>query len=330
MKIVSLFCGCGGMDLGLIKAGHEIVWANDNDEDSIETYKKYFVRKFNLDPNHIVCRDIYEVGSDEIPKCDVVVGGFPCQGFSIANLYRKSKRSTEKNNNKLYTQLLRVIKDKKPKYFIAENVKGITSLGGYASLDKKKKKEGRVMTKILKDMSDIGYNIDWKILNASSFGVPQNRERVLFLGTRRGIKQNRQLKHPVPTHSINGDLYLKNTPTLWDSIKDLEKIKIDSNKIHNHNCSKHKVKINGYIGNRLTIKNKVSPTIVGRGGGTGGPVIMPHPNTKRRLSVRETARIQVFPDDMKFHGSTSSCYRQIGNAVPWKLAYHLGKMLNKI
>ena len=93
---------------------------------------------------------------------------------------------------------------------------------------------------------------------------------------------------------------------------------------------KAKRKFNGYIGNRVTKKNKVSPTIVGRGGGTGGPVIIPHPNGKRRLTVRETARLQAFPDDMFFCGPVSSGYRQIGNAVAWPVAYQLGKILKKL
>lgn len=187
------------------------------------------------------------------------------------------------------------------------------------------------MTRILKDMHNLKYHVTWKILNASSYGVPQNRERVIFLGTRMDLaKQNKILEHPPITHSIKPSLDLKTTPVLWDAIGDLEKIELGTDKIYNHNATSHKVKINGYMGNRETKKNLPSPTIVGRGGGTGGPVIIPHPNKKRRLSVRETARIQMFPDDMKFYGSNSSAYRQIGNAVPSLLAYNIGLMLNKL
>lgn len=325
MKIISLFCGCGGMDLGLLKSGHSIVFANDNDADSLKTYSNYITKKFKISKQHIFLGDITKIKSNTIPDADVVVGGFPCQGFSVANVFRNQKRHQEENNNVLYVQMLRIIKEKKPKYFIAENVAGILSLGGYQSKFHKEKKEGRVVSKILSEMRDTGYRVEFKILNACDFGSPQNRKRVIFLGTRKDLKLN--LTHPQPTHSFEeGNLFLKKTPSLWESIKDLEK-NYGSKKIFNHVGTKHKVKLNGYMGNRQTIKNKLSPTIVGRGGGTGGPVIIPHPNGSRRLSVRETARLQSFPDDMEFFGSISSCYRQIGNAVPWPLSYNLGKKL---
>ena len=330
MKIISLFCGCGGMDLGLAKAGHKIVWANDYDQDSIDTYTRYFTKYFNAKKKHIVCEDIYSIDTKNIPDADLVVGGFPCQGFSIANLYRVNQRDSEKNNNSLYKELLRIVKEKKPKYFLGENVKGILSLGGYANDFDKKNKEGRVVKQILKDMRSIGYDVKWKLLNAADYGVPQNRQRVIFFGIRKDLGSVDKFKYPLPTHSVKDDLMLEKTPTLWDAISDLEKIKLNSKKIMNHVCTEHKVKINGYIGNRQTIKEKPSPTIVGRGGGTGGPVIIPHPNNKRRLTVRETARLQCFPDEMEFCGSKSSGYRQIGNAVPWKLAYALGLSLKKI
>jgi len=330
MRVISLFCGCGGMDLGLAKSGHKIVWANDNDKDSILTYTDYFTRVFKSNKEHIVCDDIYNVDTKDIPDGDMVVGGFPCQGFSIANLYRKNQRESEVDNNRLYRQLLRVVKDKKPKYFLGENVKGILSLGGYANTSDKNKKEGRVLKKILKDMRSLGYKVTWKLLNASNYGVPQNRERVIFFGIREDIVKIKTFRFPDISHSIKDDLLLEKTPTIWSAIHDLNNVPLGSKRFHNHECTAHKVKFNGYIGNRITDKNKPSPTIVGRGGGTGGPVIMPHPDKKRRLSVRETARIQCFPDEMIFCGSKSSAYRQIGNAVPWKLAFALGKELKKL
>jgi len=311
MKIISLFCGAGGMDLGFIKAGHEIIWANDNDLDSCLTYKK------NLG-HEPICDEIENIDSDEIPEGDVVIGGFPCQGFSIANPYRAVKDS----RNKLYLELLRVIRDKKPKYFIAENVPGLTSLGGYETNEDKKNKLGKVFKIILKELEQahkIGYNIKFKILNAADFGVPQTRKRVIILGTRRDILES--LEHPEPILSKQE----------WVKVREAlnglpEK---PTEEIPNHIGSNHKVRINGYLGNRATDWNKPSPTIVGRGGGTGGPVILPHPNLKRRMTVRETARLQSFPDNFIFEGSISSQYRQIGNAVPWPLAFQVAKMLYK-
>lgn len=313
MKVISLFSGAGGMDLGFIKAGHEIIWVNDNDQDSCDTYEK----NINHKP---ICKDIEEIQSTDIPSGDIVIGGFPCQGFSIANPYR----NTEDKRNKLYLELLRVIRDKKPKYFVAENVTGLCSIGGYESNQDKKEHLGRVLKIIIKELEGAtpeGYHVEFKILNSADFGVPQIRRRVIILGTRKDIKMI--LKHPNPTHSKDGKDGLPIWKTVREAISDLPDE--PSEKIPNHTGTSHQVKINGHIGNRATQWDKASPTIVGRGGGTGGPVIIPHPNLKRRMTVRETARIQCFPDDFIFKGSVSSQYRQIGNAVPWPLAYYVAK-----
>ena len=308
MRIISLFCGAGGMDLGFIKAGHEIVWSNDNDQDSCKTYERNLGHK-------PLCIDIEKIPSSDIPDGDVVIGGFPCQGFSIANPYRK----TEDSRNRLYLEMLRIIKDKKPKYFVGENVTGLCSIGGYETKEDKKNHIGRVLKMIIKDFENAGYNVEVKILNSADFGVPQIRKRVLILGTKNGMPY--KLKHPDSTHQK------ENWKTVGETLKGLPLEY--SAEIPNHQGTAHKVKINGHLGNRETKENKPSPTIVGRGGGTGGPVIIPHPSGQRRMTVRETARLQNFPDDFVFEGAVSSQYRQIGNAVPWLLAYHIAKMIPK-
>jgi len=295
MKIISLFCGAGGMDLGFVKAGHTIVWSNDNDAASCLSYENYFNHK-------PVCKDIEKVSSSEIPDGDVVIGGFPCQGFSVANPYRH----VEDKRNKIYLELLRVIKDKKPKYFVAENVPGLLSIGN-----------GKIIKMIMEDFKDAGYKAQYKVLNSADFGVPQKRMRVVILGTREDITH--RIWHPNPTHA-------KKWSTVRDAISDLPEPS-EKCKILNHHGTSHKVKINGFIGNRATDWDKPSPTIVGRGGGTGGPVIIPHPNLNRRMTVRECARLQAFPDDFIFYGSISSQYRQIGNAVPWPLAFNIAKVI---
>jgi DNA (cytosine-5)-methyltransferase 1 len=299
------------MDIGFMRAGHKIVWANDNDVDSCTTYEKNLKHK-------VVCKDIEKVSSKEIPNGDIVIGGFPCQGFSIANQYR----NVDDKRNKLYLQLLRVIRDKKPKYFVAENVAGLCSIGGYDCEDDRKKHLGRVLKVILKDLekaTKIGYHVEFKILNAVDYGVPQSRRRVIILGTRKDIKKT--IKHPKPTHGKDNGL--KKWNTLGEALKGLPETPTD--RIANHIGTNHRVKINGHLGNRITDPKKPSPTIVGRGGGTGGPVIIPHPNLKRRMTVRETARLQSFDDTFIFYGSISSQYRQIGNAVPWQLAFNIAK-----
>ena len=144
--------------LVLKNAGYDIVWANDFDADSVKTYKRNF-------GDHIVLGDIEKIRSNVMPDDpDVVIGGFPCQGFSIANL----GRSVDDSRNKLYKQMLRVIRAKKPKYFVAENVSGILTLG-----------KGSVMQKIIKDFKSIGYRVDYKLLNAADYGVPQARKEFL-------------------------------------------------------------------------------------------------------------------------------------------------------
>ena len=162
MKIVSLFTGAGGLDLGLIQAGHKVVWANDIDHDAVATYQK------NIGP-HILAGPIQEIASSAIPSCDAVVGGFPCQGFSLANLLRFE----DDERNALYRQFKRIVKDKQPMYFLAENVRGILSLG-----------EGRAIKKIESDFAKCGYRVSKQLFNAADFGVPQNRWRVVIVGVR--------------------------------------------------------------------------------------------------------------------------------------------------
>jgi len=317
MRVVSLFAGCGGLDLGFIKAGHKIVFANDFDKDCKMTYE-------NNIGEHFWLGDVKKLETRILPEYDILTGGFPCQGFSVANLYREESDS----RNELYLQIVRIISETKPKYFLAENVPGLLSLS-----------KGKVAKMILNDFKNIGvtngglgYDVKMYLLNAANYGVPQGRKRVIFLGVLNEIEiEKREILFqnfpPKWTHD-SYDHKLKPFKTLRDAIGDLpEPNTAESENILNHYGTNHKVKINGYIGNRKLDWDKPGPTIVGRGGGTGGPVIAVHPNCKRRFTVRETARIQTFPDDFKFYGSISSQFRQIGNAVAVGFAYHLGKVL---
>ncbi len=160
MKIISLFSGAGGLDLGLIQAGHEIVWANDIFIDAVETYKR------NIG-NHVDTRDISEIPSSGIPDADVVVGGFPCQGFSVANW----GRTVGDSRNRLYREMVRVVSDKQPQFFVAENVKGLVSLG-----------KGAILENIIRDFNEVGYRTCWKVLNSADYGAPQKRMRFVMLG----------------------------------------------------------------------------------------------------------------------------------------------------
>lgn len=318
MKVVSLFAGCGGLDLGLIKSGHEIVLATDFDKDCKLTYDKNF-------DHDLLLMDVKDLKGSDLPEYDLLTGGFPCQGFSVANAYR----SVEDERNELYLEIVRLLHETKPKYFLAENVMGILSLG-----------QGKVVKQIVKEFSEIaidegypGYEVNLYKLNAADYGVPQGRKRVIFLGVSKEVPESdRRILFnnfpPKPTNSNKKESSLPPQKTLFHAIGDLpEPGEISDEEIQNHYGTKHKVKLNGYMGNRKLSWDKPGPTIVGRGGGTGGPVIAVHPNLKRRFTVRETARIQSFPDDFVFLGSTSSQFRQIGNAVAVDFAYHLGKTL---
>ena len=304
MRIVSLFSGAGGLDYGFTMAGHTIVWANDIFCDAVLTYKR------NIG-DHIVCEDITKVSSEEIPACDMVIGGFPCQGFSVANV----KRHEDDDRNVLYLQLLRVIKEKQPRFFLAENVKGILTLGG-----------GKVFERIMEDFRSLNYSVQYKLLNAADYGVPQKRERVIIVGVRNDV--DFKYTYPKPTHNQEGD----NGLAKWVSSSEALSILPDPdmpNDIANHVYSKYKLNINGYIGHRLLDPEKPAPTVTARGDDKGGVVILPHPNGQRRMTCRELATIQSFPVDYYFEGKPSSIYRQIGNAVPPMLAYNIAKQFPK-
>lgn len=401
--VVSLFAGAGGMDKGFFDAGFEILWANDFDKFAVETYKK------NLG-NHIVLGDITQIPSNEIPdNPDVVIGGFPCQGFSVNN----TKRSMEDQRNFLYKELLRVVKDKKPKVFVAENVKGLLSM-----------EKGKVIEMIKRDFEDLGYKVDYKILNAADYGVPQARERVIIIGNRLNLENI----YPEPTHANfkqNIDLFnfdevaitsdLLPHVTVKEAIGHLSDIRLrdesftlDGKIIYNHIASE---KVNDkfwarkYPVDQAEIcdylkewKNKAKMTVPSidrhfgykhtaghwfRKDNKSGSIPKPedwwelkkllgfddkfdkavtefeereikfeqslritnwdrpsdtitatqpeiHVNKKRRLSVRECAILQSFPDDYIFTGSLNSQYRQVGNAVPVLLANKIAMCIKEM
>lgn len=303
MKVISLFSGAGGLDLGFIDAGFEIIWANDNDQQSCETYRT------NIG-NHIINEPIEEVDDSDIPATDGVIGGFPCQGFSVAN--RNRQVSDERNS--LYRHFVRIVDKKNPLFFIAENVKGILSLG-----------KGAVIEKIKKDFSisgRSGYTIYAHLFNTADYGVPQFRERVILFGVRNDITLSNNYFPPHQTHRNPSELALtkKNWVTISEALRGTPEPD-QPNDLPNHTGTKYKLRFNNYLGHRYVDPDKPSPTITARGDDRGGVVIIHHPSNKRRLTVREAAVIQSFPKYFYFSGSNSSAYRQIGNAVPPIFAY---------
>lgn len=307
MEIISLFSGAGGLDLGLIQAGHRVIWANDIDKDAVETYKS----NIGL---HIVCEDIKNIDLSTIPNGDVVVGGFPCQGFSLANL----QRSIDDERNQLYKFFYHTIGLKKPKLFIAENVKGILSLG-----------KGEVIKKIIYDFKKANYLTTPYLVNMANYGVPQTRQRVIIIGIREDLADQIDFKFPTETHNKNGDMGMHKWVTIQQALTHFPDPDGENNFL-NHVGSNYKLEFRNFTGHRQTDPSKPCPTILARGNGKGGVCAIPHYNGERRLTVRESASIQTFPEDFFFYGAKNSCYRQIGNAVPVLFAKLLGDELKRV
>ncbi|HRH33316.1 MAG TPA: DNA cytosine methyltransferase [bacterium] len=305
-SVISLFAGCGGLDLGFIgnfnflgkkykKRNFEIVWANDIDAAACQTFRNYF-------KHDIICGDIskildnrQEVNLFDKPlplKADVVLGGFPCQDFSHAG----KRKGFDSKRGMLYQSMAEVIKRTRPLVFLAENVRGLLTMN-----------KGEAIKTIIKDFSALGYNVVYKLLTAADYGVPQIRQRVIIVGTRKDKLP--PFEHPAPI------LTEENWVTLKDAIGDLESV--EEGGVPNHFWSK--AKMNKGQGNSVVAANKPGPTMRTEHHGN----IEWHWNRTRRLSAREAARIQSFPDDFIFYPSTSGAYKQIGNAVPPVLAWHV-------
>lgn len=309
--VISLFSGCGGLDLGFLGGftflnknypanNFDIIWANDIEKNACLTYLKNF-------KHHIVCADIRDllankyIGLFDAPvplEADIVLGGFPCQDFSHAG----KRKGFNSERGTLYEAMCEVISQTKPKVFLAENVKGLLTINN-----------GTVIDKITSDFKRLGYHVSCKLLLAADFEVPQKRERVIIIGSRKDILPKFSFSDYLPEN--------KNWMDLKTAIGDLESK--EEGETDNHYWSK--AKKNKGQGNNSVISDKPGPTMRAEHHGN----IEFHWNGKRRLSAREAARIQSFPDNFIFCPSTSSAYKQIGNAVPPVLAWHLAKGVQK-
>jgi len=309
MDALSLFCGCGGLDSGFEQAGHRIIWANDTNKYACETY----AQNFSIQP---LREDIRNVKS--FPYADLVIGGYPCQGFSLAG-----NRDAFDKRNYLYLEFARVLKTIKPKSFVAENVKGV--IVPFKTI--------RAIDLMIREFESCGYNVKWQLLNAKKYGVPQDRERVFIVGVRKDL--NMEFVFPKKTH---GKPPLKPYVTLREAIGDLPEPKEGEYYDHTGFSSRYMSR------NRIRGWDEVSFTIQASGRHT--PVHPSCPPMKkigqdkweftddiskyRRLSVRECARIQTFPDNFIFSGPLNSQYVQIGNAVPPLLAKCIAAALNNL
>ena len=296
-SVVSLFSGCGGMDLGF-RGGFEflgrpydalpfnVVWANDVNKAACRTYRR------NLGP--ILAGDIWDL-IDTIPKeADVVVGGFPCQDISVNN---GKGRGIEGQRSGLYRAMVEVVSVVKPKIFVAENVRGLLM-----------KRNAESLAKVLADFSSLGYEVSYQLYSAANYGVPQLRDRVIITGTLPTVPA---FVPPVPTHSVGAHITAK------QAIEDLSDMSEDP--MFSHVWSR--ARRSPQQGDRRLVADRPGYTIRAEHHGN----IQFHYSLPRRISTREAARLQSFPDDFVFEARLRETERQIGNAVPPVLAWHVAK-----
>ena len=360
IKVIDLFAGCGGFSCGFEKAGYDIISAVEFDKNIAKSYE------INHPATKMIADDIKNVDNNNIFKkndATVIIGGPPCQGFSMAGA-RIRKGFIDDPRNYLFKHYFNVVKIVRPKIFIIENVKGILTMKG-----------GQIFNEIKKIFEDPNnfegkpYKIQYKVMKAKEYGIPQNRERTIMIGSLIEFELEKEI---IKTREYikNIDKHFFDDVTVWQAISNLPeptedgKINIErieneyqrflsskSKKTYNHVVTKHstvaikrmeKIGINenftvldekintvhsGSYG-RLD-PNSIAPTITTRfDTPSGGRFI--HPYRDRTITPREAARIQSFPDDFEFVGTKSCICKQIGNAVPPKLSYFLGIMIRRI
>lgn len=322
MRIISLFSGAGGLDLGFEKAGFEIVAANEIDKTIWATYEK----------NHtapLIKGDICQIPSSAFPECDGIIGGPPCQSWSEAG----SLRGIEDPRGQLFYEYIRILKDKKPKFFLAENVKGMMA-----------NRHSSAVQEIVEQFEDADYDVFIKLVNAADYGVAQDRKRVFYIGFRKDLHIKFEFPEPY-------DYKL----TFRDIIDDLKETAIPAlpkNKSNGEHCRvmNHEY-FTGSFSTIFMSRNRVrgwdEPAFTVQASGRQAQL---HPQAPRmvkvgkndcrfvegqeelyrRISVREAARVQGFPDEFEFiYTDVNNGYKMIGNAVPVELAYAMAKQVKK-
>lgn len=322
-KIVSLFSGAGGLDKGFEQAGFDIIWANEYDSTIWETFEHNF-------PNAVLDRrSIRNVPSDDIPDCIGIIGGPPCQSWSEAG----ALRGINDSRGQLFYEFIRILRDKKPLFFLAENVEGMLA-----------QRHAEALSNIKKLFKESGYNLSFRLINANNYNVPQDRKRVFFVGYRSDLN----LKFEFPEIQ-------EYKPVLKDAIWDLRETALPAKEKNYTNGSKCIIPNHEYmIGGFSTIfmsRNRVrawdEPSFTIQAGGRHAPI---HPQAPkmtfieqnkrefvkgkehlyRRLSLRECARIQTFPDDFEFkYSNLANGYKMVGNAVPVNMAHALASKIMK-
>lgn len=337
-KVLDLFCGCGGMSYGFEKAGFDILLGIDVWKDALKTYKH------NHKQSEVLCADIAVITGEEVAKhikgekVDVIIGGPPCQGFSVAG-----KRVVNDERNKLYKGFVRMVSYFQPKAFIMENVPNILTIGN-----------GIVKKTIIKNFTDLGYNVTTKVLMASDYGVPQNRRRAIFVGIKNG---SFDFEIPAVNHKVtasealsdlsegsqqDGSFYLSAPLSEYQRL-----MRVNTNVVYNHEITthnQHTIDIISMVpdgGNYKNLPIELQTTrkvhIAWTRLNSQKPSITIdtghrhhfHYKWNRVPTVRESARIQSFPDDFVFLCSKTSQYKQVGNAVPPLMAQAIAEHLKK-
>lgn len=314
LKVASFFSGCGGSDLGIIggfdfldksyeSLPFEIIYAIDNDKYAIETYNQNF-------DHPAVLNNIKNIDKESIPDFDILIGGFPCQSFSTVN----PTKDTNDERANLYKELVEIVNLKKPDFFVLENVKGLTTL-----------KKGEILKKVMKDFNGEGYKVKHKILLASNFGIPQKRERVFIIG----IKNNIDTNYTYPKETNNENTWVALNSVIDSLIPPDEKFYFSERAVQGMKNAKNNMKRGLYQDlNKpcLTITSHLAKTSLN----SRDPVLLVNPEKElyRRFTPREAARIQSFPDSFTFPVSDTQAYRQIGNAIPPVLMWHVMKSLS--
>lgn len=314
LRVASLFCGCGGTDYGILgdfeylgkyypSNGTEIVYANDIEQSACDIFEK----NFGMKPDS---RDIREVKSEELPEFDILTGGFPCQSFSIVAQNPK-RLGIKDEKGMLFFEMCRILRDRKPKCFIAENVKGLLTANKHEAFPL-----------IIKEFEDSGYDVKYTIVNAAAYGVPQKRERVIIVGFRKDLAIDFDFPEAV-IKDENGYVALSNcidesVPEKYffseKAVAGMMKNRASMNKGRAQDVSKPCNTVGAHLA-------KVSLN-------STDPVLYVH-DRYRRFTPREVARIQSFPEKFELLGSEFAQYRALGNAIPPVMFWYIARQISE-
>lgn len=314
LKVASLFCGCGGTDVGLLgnfdflgkyynSNSMEIVYANDIDDNACKIFKE----NFGITPDN---RDIREVKTEEIPEFDILTGGFPCQSFSIVAQNPK-RLGVKDERGKLFFEMCRILRGRQPKCFIAENVKGILTANKRSAFPL-----------ILKEFEESGYDVQYQILNSADYGVPQKRERVIIVGFRKDLN----ITFSFPEAEIEDET--KYTPLKTVIEKRVDEKYFFSERAVAGMMKKRESMNKGRAQDINKPCNTVGAHLAKVSLNSTDPVLM-EGERYRRFTPREVARIQSFPDDFELVGSEAAQYRALGNAIPPVMFWYVAKAVSK-